>query len=103
MMPVRLYSALSAEEAISFRQIHKAFGQPIRLAKGVRDAACEFIELPEEEIVNGYEYSRGQHVLIRQKEVDAFKLEASHTIDMARLSIRRDRRTLLREALLPEA
>jgi DNA end-binding protein Ku len=84
MVPVRLYSALSAEEAISFRQIHKASGQPIRLAKGVRDAAGEFTEVPEEEIVKGYEYARGQHVLIRQKEIDELKLEASHTIDMAR-------------------
>ena len=84
MVPVRLYSALSAEEAISFRQIHKSSGQPIRLAKGVRDAAGEFTEVPDEEIVKGYEYTRGQHVLIRQKEIDALKLEASHTIDMAR-------------------
>jgi DNA end-binding protein Ku len=84
MVPVRLYSALSAEEAISFRQIHKDSGQPIRLVKGVRDAEGEFTEVPEEEIVKGYEYARGQHVLIRQKEIDALKLEASHTIDMAR-------------------
>ncbi len=84
MVPVRLYSALSAEEAVSFRQIHKPSGQPIRLVKGVRDAAGEFTEVPEEEIVKGYEYSRGQHVLIRQKEIDALKLEAAHTVDMAR-------------------
>ena len=84
MVPVRLYSALSADEAISFRQIHKPSGQPIRQAKGVRDAAGEFTQVPEEEIVKGYEYARGQHVLIRQKEIDALKLEASHTIDMAR-------------------
>jgi non-homologous end joining protein Ku len=51
MVPVRLYSALSAEEAISFRQLHKSSGQPIRLAKGLRDAAGEFAQVPEEEIV----------------------------------------------------
>jgi DNA end-binding protein Ku len=84
MVPVRLHSALSAEEAVSFRQIHKPSGQPIRLVKGVRDDAGEFTEVPEDEIVKGYEHTRGQHVLIRQKEIDALKLEASHTIDMAR-------------------
>ena len=84
MVPVRLVSALSGEEAISFRQIHAPSGQPIRLSKGVRDAAGEFTEVPEEEIVKGYEHARGQHVLIHQKEIDALKLEAKHTIDMAR-------------------
>jgi DNA end-binding protein Ku len=84
MVPVRLVSALTGEEAISFRQIHVPSGQPIRLSKGVRDAEGEFTEVPEEEIAKGYEHSRGQHILIRQKEIDALKLEATHTIDMAR-------------------
>jgi DNA end-binding protein Ku len=40
--------------------------------------------VPDEEIVKGYEYAKGQHVLIDPKEIDDLKLEARHTIDMAR-------------------
>ena len=44
----------------------------------------EFIEVPEEETIKGYEHAKGQHVLIDPKELDELKLEAKHTIDMVR-------------------
>jgi DNA end-binding protein Ku len=78
-----LHSAVSTEEAISFRQIHEPSGQPIKQLKGVRDGD-EFIPVPEEEIIKGYEHSKGNHVLIRPEEIDDLKLAAKHTIDMVR-------------------
>jgi DNA end-binding protein Ku len=81
LIPVRLVPAVSTEEAISFRQIHEPSGTPIRLLKGVHDGDT-FTEVPDEEIVKGYEYAKGQHVLIDPKEIDELKLEAKHTIDM---------------------
>jgi DNA end-binding protein Ku len=83
LIPVRLVPAVSTEEAISFRQIHEPSGTPIRQVKGVRDGDT-FTEVPDEEIVKGYEYAKGHHVLIDPKEIDELKLEAKHTIDMAR-------------------
>jgi DNA end-binding protein Ku len=83
LIPVRLHSAVSADDTISFRQIHEPSGQPIKQIKGVRDGD-EFIPVPEEEIIKGYEHSKGHHVLIRPEEIDDLKLEAKHTIDMVR-------------------
>jgi DNA end-binding protein Ku len=83
LIPVRLVPALSTEEAISFRQIHEPSGTPIRQVKGVRDGDT-FTEVPDDEIVKGYEYAKGSHVLIDPKEIDDLKLEAKHTIDMVR-------------------
>jgi len=83
LIPVRLIPAISTEEAISFRQIHEPSGTPIMYVKGVHDGDT-FTEVPDEEIVKGYEYAKGQHVLIDPKEIDNLKLEAKHTIDMAR-------------------
>ena len=51
--------------------------------KGVHDGDT-FTEVPDEEIVKGYEYAKGHHVLIDPKEIDELKLEAKHTIDMVR-------------------
>jgi DNA end-binding protein Ku len=51
--------------------------------KGVHDGDS-FTEVQDEEIVKGYEYPTGSHVLIDPKEIDELKLEAKHTIDMAR-------------------
>jgi DNA end-binding protein Ku len=81
IIPVRLVPAVSTEDAISCRQIHKPSGTPIRQVKGVREGDT-FTEVPDEEIVKGYEYAKGQHVLIGPKEIDELKLEAKHTIDM---------------------
>jgi DNA end-binding protein Ku len=81
LIPVRLVPAVSTEEAISFRQIHEPSGTPIRNLKGIREGDT-FTEVPDEEIVKGYEYAKGQHILIDPKEIDDLKLQAKHTIDM---------------------
>src|SRR4029079_8299649 len=83
LVPVRLVSAVSTEAAISFRQIHEPSGQPIKNVKGVRDGDT-FTEVPEEEIIKGYEHAKGHHGLIHPQEIDELKLEAKHTIDMVR-------------------
>jgi DNA end-binding protein Ku len=83
LIPVRLVPAVSTEEAISFRQIHEPSGTPIRQVKGVRDSDT-FTEVPDQEIVKGYEYGKGSHVIIDPKEIDELKLEAKRTIDMVR-------------------
>jgi DNA end-binding protein Ku len=83
LIPVKMHSAVSTEEAISFRMIHEPSGQPIRYVKGVPTEEG-FEEVPEEEIVKGYEHTKGQHVLIRPEELDELKLEAKHTIDLVR-------------------
>ena len=79
LIPVRLVPAISTEEAISVRQIHEPSGTPIRQVKGVRDGDT-FTEVPDEEIIKGYEYAKGSHVLIDPKEIDELKLEAKHTM-----------------------
>ena len=40
--------------------------------------------MSDDEIVKGYEHVKGEHVLIRQEEIDDLKLEAKHTIDLAK-------------------
>jgi DNA end-binding protein Ku len=83
IIPVKLSPAITNEEAVSFRMIHEPSGKPIRYVKGVRDGD-EFTEVPEEEIVKGYEHAKGHHVLIDPAELDELKLEAKHTIDIVR-------------------
>jgi DNA end-binding protein Ku len=85
LIPVKKYSGVSTEEAISFRMIHEPSGQPIRYVKGI-ETEKGFEEVPEEEIVKGYEHAKGHHVLLRPQELDELRLEAKHTIDMVRSS-----------------
>ena len=83
LVPVRLFPATSTEGTIAFRMIHEPSGKPIKYLKGV-ETEQGFEEVPEEEIIKGYEHTKGHHVLINPEEIDALKLEAKHTIDMAR-------------------
>jgi DNA end-binding protein Ku len=76
-----MFPATSTEGTIAFRMIHEPSGKPINNLKGIQ-TKHGFEEVPEEEIIKGYEHTRGHHVLIKQEELDALKLEAKHTIDM---------------------
>ncbi len=83
LVSVKLYPATSSESTIAFRMIHEPSGKPIKYLKGI-ETEQGFEEVPEEEIIKGYEHAKGHHVLINPEEIDALKLEAKHTIDMAR-------------------
>ena len=83
LVPVRMFPATSSEGAIAFRMIHEPSGQPIKYLKGI-ETEGGFEEVPEDEIIKGYEHTKGHHVLIKPEELDELKLEAKHTIDMAR-------------------
>ena len=82
LIPVKLHAA-TTEGKVAFRMIHAPSGQPIRNVKGVRNGET-FTEVPDEEVIKGYEHAKGHHVLIRPEEIDELKLEAKHTIDMVR-------------------
>jgi DNA end-binding protein Ku len=83
LVPVRLFPATSTEGTIAFRMIHEPSGKPIKYLKGI-ETERGFEEVPEEEIIKGYEHAKGHHVLIKPEEIDELKLEAKHTIDMTR-------------------
>jgi DNA end-binding protein Ku len=81
LVPVRMFPATSTEGTIAFRMIHEPSGKPISYLKGI-ETDQGFEEVPDEEIIKGYEHSKGHYVLLQPEELDALKLEAKHTIDM---------------------
>ena len=83
LIPVKLFPAVSSEDAVSFRMIHKPSGKPIRYLKGI-ETDRGFKEVPEDEIVKGYEHTKGNYVLLKPEELDELKLEAKHTINLER-------------------
>ena len=66
LVPVRLYPATSSEGTIAFRMIYKPGGKPIKYQKGV-ETEQGFEEVPEEEIIKGYEHAKGHHVSLKPK------------------------------------
>ena len=80
---VSLYVATESKSQISFHQISRRTGERIRHQK-VLESAAESREaataVENDEIVKGYEYSKGQYVIIEPSELDNLRVPSKHTI-----------------------
>jgi len=77
-IPVEIYSATKSGAAVSFKQIHEPSGQPIHYDKVVTGVG----PVDADEIMKGYEISKGEYVLLEQDEIDAVKLESKKTLEL---------------------
>lgn len=77
-IPVEIYSATRSGAAISFRQIHEPSGKLIRYEKVVAGVGA----VDREEIVKGYEISKGNFVLLDDAEIEAVKIESRKTLEL---------------------
>jgi len=77
-IPVEIYSATRSGASISFHQIHEPTGKRIRYEK----VAPGVGPVEKEDIVKGYEISKGQYVLLEDDEIEAAKVESKKTLDL---------------------
>lgn len=66
-IPVGLHSAVESSEHVSFRMLHKKDMAPIKYKKF---CSKEDVEVPNDEIVRGYEVERGEYTTIEKEELD---------------------------------
>jgi DNA end-binding protein Ku len=80
---VSLYVAVESKSQISFHQISRRTGERIRHQK-VLESAAESKEattaVENDEIVKGYEYRKGQYVMIEPSELENLRVPSKHTI-----------------------
>ena len=77
-IPVELYSATKSGAAIQFHQVHEPSGKRIKYEKVVPGVGA----VDPDEIVKGYEYSKGHYVLLEDDELEAVKLESKKTLEL---------------------
>ena len=77
-IPVEIYKATRSGASISFRQIHEPSGKPIQYEKVVPGVG----PVDRDDIIKGYEVSKGQFVLLEDEEIEAVKLESKRTLDL---------------------
>jgi DNA end-binding protein Ku len=77
-IPIGLYPATRAER-VSFRQLRADDLSPIHYK---RVAEADEKEVPWEKIVKGYEYEKGQFVVVTDKDFEKVMPEATQTIDI---------------------
>lgn len=77
-IPVEIYSATKSGAQIAFHQIHEPSGKRVRYEKTVPGLG----PVKPEDIVKGYEVSKGDYVLLQPEEIDAVKLESKKTLEL---------------------
>ena len=77
--PVALYPATSDREKISFHQIHKQTGNRIRYKKVDADTGRE---VENDDIIKGYEVSKGEYVEVEPEELEAVEIESKRVIEI---------------------
>ncbi|WP_441253891.1 non-homologous end joining protein Ku [Bradyrhizobium sp. 613_E4_N2_2] len=77
--PVALYPATSESEKISFNQLNRTTGHRIKYLKVDADTGDE---VPNEDIVKGYEVEKGQFIEVTKEELEEVALESTRTIEI---------------------
>jgi DNA end-binding protein Ku len=77
-IPVKLYTATEQKD-VRFRLLHKDDGAPI---EEKRFCTADGKEVAWDDLVRGFEVSKGEYVILDPEEIDAAKPESSTTIDI---------------------
>jgi len=77
-IPVEVYSATKSGAAIQFHQIHEPSGKRINYEKVVQGIG----PVDRDDIVKGYEVSKGNYVILDEDEIEAAKVESRRTLEL---------------------
>ncbi len=77
-IPVQIFTATKSGASVSFRQIHEPSGKTVKYEKTVPGIG----PVDPDDIVKGFEYSKGSFVLLDDKELDAVRLESKKTLEL---------------------
>lgn len=78
-IPVRLVSAVERQGELSFRLLHGKDGARIDYKRFCQE---EGVEVPWSEIVKGYEYERGRHVVVTSEDFEKARVPATQRVDI---------------------
>lgn len=77
-IPIRLYSA-TGEKGIDFDFLHKKDLSPIRYAKVCK---ADQEEIPNEDIVRGFEYRKGDYIVVTDEDFERANVRRTKTIEI---------------------
>jgi len=78
-IPVNLYSAVERRETLSFNLLHKKDNARIQ---NKRFCSEEDVEVPWSDVVKGYEYAKGQYVVVTDEDFEKARVPATQTFDI---------------------
>jgi DNA end-binding protein Ku len=78
--PVALYTATQPGGEVHFNMLHKKTHNRIRMVPTDPDLG----PVERTDLVKGYEYEKGEYIVLTQDEIDDVRLESTRTIDIER-------------------
>jgi DNA end-binding protein Ku len=78
-IPVKLYGATESKD-ISFNLLHATCGTRLQQR---RWCPTDEVDVPWNETARGYEYSKGQYVVLTEEDFERLPLPSKHTIDLS--------------------
>jgi len=78
-IPIKLYVATESRGGLSFNLLHKECGQRINMRIHCPDHG----EIPRSDTVRGFEYSKGQYVIIGDEDFDNVPLKTVRSVEIA--------------------
>ena len=84
---VQLFVATESKNQISFHQISRSTGERVRHQKVLQSAMDSDSEnvgpaVGKDEIVKGYEYRKGEYIIIEPTELENLRVPSKHTIEV---------------------
>jgi DNA end-binding protein Ku len=84
---VQLFVATESKNQISFHQISRSTGERVRHQKVLQSAVDSDSEnvgpvVGRDEIVKGYEYRKGEYIIIEPSELENLRVPSKHTIEV---------------------
>ncbi|HSN68706.1 MAG TPA: Ku protein [Thermoanaerobaculia bacterium] len=76
-VPVKLFAASQTSESVSFNLLHKKCGSRLKQFYRCQD---EEAEVARDEMVKGYEFSKGQYVIFSEEELKALEQRSTQEI-----------------------
>ena len=77
-IPVEIFSATKTGAKIRFNQIHEPSGKRIAYEKVVPGIG----PVNRDDIIKGFEVSKGSYVLLEEREIEAVKIESKRTLEL---------------------
>lgn len=76
-VPVNIYAALSSARSVPLHEIYRKTGERVR-----HQYMADDIPIEREDIIKGYEYSKGRYVLLEPEDIKALKLPSKDTLEI---------------------
>ena len=78
-VPVAMYPATERREELHFRLLHAKDKSPVEYRRVCKE---EDVQVPWDQIVKGYEYEKGQFVVMTDEDFETARTPATQTIDI---------------------